>query len=945
MKFRLSASLLLGMMLFAFISGAQTFAIKGKVLDTLNSNNLPNASVMLMHAKDSVMETFTRTAADGSFELHPKTQDKYLLMITFPSFADYLDDIDLTDKNEANLGSIVMLSRENLLSEFVLHANKGAIRVKGDTIEYIADSFKTKDGANVEDLLKRLPGLQVNKNGEITAQGEKVEKILVDGEEFFSDDPKVITKNLQANAIDKVQVFDKKSDQAEFTGIDDGEKIKTINLELKEDKKKGFFGKLEAGGGPGSTGRGGMFENQAMINQFKGKRQLSAFGIMSNTGTIGLGWEDKDKYSGSGNTNVEVNEDGGITQYWNGDDDEFGGWDGRYNGQGLPKVWTGGIHFADKWQKDTNHFVSNYRMAKQNIETAGSTVTQYVLPGAGLNKYETNTSFSTAMRHAVDGMYERKIDSLSSLKLYVDGGYARTQTRSDYSVDNRRAIVDTSVSTTKRYSFSDVNSIKQNAELTYRKKFMKKGRSLIVNFTENLRQSEHQDSTQFTVGAYTDIIPQNQQRESKSNSLVLAGKINYTEPLAKKLFLEVNYALNVNNSEIVRTTYTYDTSGRNVNPLLSTNYAYDVLTNTGGTNLRYVGKKITTSIGGSVANSNFKQTDRRTDTLTKFNLDYNRLNFFPRAAFNYKLGQQSSFSINYSGATTQPTIDQIQPNRNNMDPLNIAVGNPNLKQQFGHNLSGHFNDYKVMTGRYIWSSVSFNMVQNDITMVDNISANGVRTYSYENINGNYAGWGYFGYGFRIQKWDLNMGASLNTGINHNNTFVNGIKNVSDNNNYGFGLEFRYDKEEKFSFSYNPRASYNDNKATISTNTSSYWTSTHNFEAEVQLPLKFEIGADMNWFLRQKTEVFTGNNNVMLLSAYVSKKFLKNGQLELKAYAYDILNQNKGFMRSAQGNMITQNNYNTITQYGMLSLVWNFTKMGAGDKKAAGSDDAQTIEIK
>jgi hypothetical protein len=950
MKFRLSASLLLGMMLCAFISGAQTFSIKGKVIDTLNSNNLPNASVVLIHAKDSVMETFTRTKPDGSFELKPKTQDKYILMITFPSFADYLDEIDLTNKTTADLGSIIMLSRENLLSEFVLHANKGAIRIKGDTIEYVADSFKTKDGANVEDLLKKLPGLQVNRNGEITAQGEKVEKILVDGEEFFSDDPKVVTKNLQANAIDRVQVFDKKSEQAEFTGIDDGEKIKTINLELKEDKKTGVFGKVEAGGGPSGTVPGGMFENQAMINQFKGKRQLSAFGIMSNTGTIGLGWEDRNKYANSGNTNVEVNEDGGITQYWSGDDDEFGGWDGRYNGKGLPKVWTGGVHYADKWQKDTNHINANYRYAKQNNEMSGNTITQLILPDGGLNKYETNKSFSTAQRHAVDGMYERKIDSLSTIKLYVDGGYSRTQTTNIDTVYNITAIPDSvtkltdTVSTTNRFTFADVNSIKQNAELTYRKKFKTKGRSLFINFSENLRQAESTDSTNSVISAKTDFIPQNQRRKNTSNSFVLAGKINYTEPLSKTLFLETNYSLNVNNSEIIRTTFSNLTNS--VVDSLSTNYAYDILTNTGGTNLRYVDKKITASAGGSVSFANFKQTDRRTDNLPKFNQNYDRLNFFPRANFNYKLGQQSSFSLSYNGATTQPTIDQIQPVRNNVDPLNIAKGNPNLKQQFSHNFSGHYNDYKVLTGRWIWSSVSFNTISNDITQVDNIDANGVRTYSYENINGNYSAWGYVGGGKRIQKWDMNIGASASVNVAHNNTLVNGLKNVSDNNNYGFRLEFGYDKAEKFSIRYNPSINYSDNRATISTNTSSYWTSQHDFDFEVQLPLKFEIGADFNWFIRQKTEVFTSNNNVMLFNAYVSKKFLKNGQLELKAYAYDILNQNKGFQRNAFGNQVTESNYNTITRYGMLSLVWNFSRMGgSGDKKAVTSDETQIIEIK
>src|ERR1044072_2895176 len=231
---RLSIVLLL-LILSSTCSYAQQCIIKGKVQDTLNNNPLPFAAVTLIHASDSIMETFARSKQDGSFELHAAKGDRDLIMITYPGFADYIYIITAVDGKTKDMGNVPMVTRSHLLTEFVFQQNRGAIKVKGDTIEYVADSFKTKDNATVEDLLKKLPGLQVDKNGQVTAQGEKVQKILVDGEEFFSDDPAVVTKNLQANAIETVQVFDKKSEQAEFTGIDDGEKIKTINLELKED--------------------------------------------------------------------------------------------------------------------------------------------------------------------------------------------------------------------------------------------------------------------------------------------------------------------------------------------------------------------------------------------------------------------------------------------------------------------------------------------------------------------------------------------------------------------------------------------------------------------------------------------------------------------------------------------------------------------------------------
>ncbi|MBS1688857.1 MAG: carboxypeptidase regulatory-like domain-containing protein, partial [Bacteroidetes bacterium] len=285
----------------SYLCTGQSYTIKGSISDTLNSTHLPNASVTLLRASDSIMETFTRTDDNGAFELHPDTAGRFLIMITFPGFADYVDIVKIKDDHTLELGDIPMISRSHLLKEVVFSQQIAAIKVKGDTTEYMADSFKVKDNATVEELLKRLPGIQVDKDGKIVAQGEKIEKILVDGEEFFSDDPAVVIKGLQAKTVEKVQVYDKKSDQAEFTGIDDGQKTKTLNLELKDDMKKGYFGKIDAGGGTD-----GYFEDQAMINAFKGKRQLSAFGIMSNTGRVGLGWADRDKFSsGNGTTTVD----------------------------------------------------------------------------------------------------------------------------------------------------------------------------------------------------------------------------------------------------------------------------------------------------------------------------------------------------------------------------------------------------------------------------------------------------------------------------------------------------------------------------------------------------------------------------------------------------------------------------------------------------------------
>jgi hypothetical protein len=900
-------------------SNAQSYTLKGAVTDTLNANRLQMASVTLLRASDSILQTFTRTDASGNFTLTVPAKDKYLLMVSFPSFADYVDVITLKDDKTVDLGVIPMVSKSHLLSEFVLKQQLGAIKIKGDTTEYMADSFAVRENATVEELLKKLPGLQVNKNGEVVAQGETVKKILVDGEEFFTDDPAVVTKSLQAKAVEKVQVYDKKSDQAEFTGIDDGVREKTINLQLKEDRKKGYFGKLNLGGGTD-----GYFENQGMINAFKGKRKLSAFGIMANTGKVGLGWQDRDKF-GSGNNN-EMTEDGFSFRTMDQDDEDYSSWSGTYNGQGLPKVWTGGAHYSNKWFEDKLHLSGNYRYAKQIFETVGNTLTQYNLTGLQYYTDEQKTSFTNGERHRGDGLFEWKMDSTSTLKLTANAGYSNTIT------DTRSATstIDTAGNTLNRNvrdTRTDASAKSANASLSYKKKFAKKGRTLSLTIDESFKETTSDvifNSYTEAVGMPIDTLDFNQAKDNNSRRLELKGKASYTEPLSKVAFLELNYGLTVNNSFSQRLTYNKSATGETYTDLdsaYSSDYDFDVLTNTGGGALRFVFKKYNFSFGGSVSNTVFKQHDNLRDT--NFNRNFN--NFFPRASFSWRPGQQTSLTINYSGATSQPTIDQIQPIRQNTDPLNIVIGNPDLRQQFEHNINIMYHNYKVMTSVYRYAGGNFSIVQDDISRSESINEARFRTYQYVNVDGNFNGnlWG--GIGKDFKKLGFRGGLNIGAGIARNNTFVNGVKNISDNNTLTLGVDLNKEKEKKYEIAYNPSVTFNSNTSSINGTTTNYWTTIQQVEGSIQLPHKFEVGMLINWNIRQRVAEFDRNNDVFTWNAYVSRKFLKADQLELRASAFDILNQNKGFSRFGYGNTVTEQNYNTIRRYGLLSLIWNFTK--------------------
>src|SRR6187401_2920055 len=244
---------------------SQTQTLKGTLKDTSENRILVNTVISVLTKKDSVLVKFTRADKDGNFKIQGLKEGSYILLITHPYMGDYFDNVEVKAAAPTDLGNVHLTPKSKLLSEVIVRSGS-PIKIKGDTLVYTADSFKVRPGANVEELLRRLPGITVDKSGQITAMGERVTKVLVDGEEFFGTDPGVATKNIRADAVQEVQVFDKKSDQAAFTGIDDGVKDKTINLKLKDDKKKGYFGKVS-----GSGGLPAYYNNTAMLNAFKAK--------------------------------------------------------------------------------------------------------------------------------------------------------------------------------------------------------------------------------------------------------------------------------------------------------------------------------------------------------------------------------------------------------------------------------------------------------------------------------------------------------------------------------------------------------------------------------------------------------------------------------------------------------------------------------------------------
>ncbi len=918
--------------LFYGVCMAQNATVKGAVTDTINKQTLPNSVVSVLRAKDSILVKFSRANAKGGFELKNLPAGNYLLLVTYPEYADYAEAFTLADSATFSTGDIKLILKANLLKEVIVKQQLGSIRLKGDTTEFVADSFKVQANANVEELLKKMPGIQVDKNGKITAQGETVQKVLVDGEEFFGDDPTLVTQNLRADMVDKVQVYDKKSDQATFTGIDDGTRQKTINLKLKDGKKNGYFGRLNA-----SAGTDGYFDNQAMINIFKNKQKFAAYGIVSNTGKTGLNWREQSNYGDNPLSGADFDENNGYFMI-NGSNDELDSWSGRFEGQGFPQVKTGGLHYNNKWNDDKQAINGNYKIMQLDVTGENTNNSQYILPDTVYYTNQTQKFTNNILRNKLSGSYELQFDSSSSIKITADGNIDHKTTNSLYKTEYRdidSALVN--LGTRNINTTGDNRAI--NSNILWRKKLKKKGRTLSFNVKENYKNNTSDGYLLSNTNFYTGgVVSSNQlidqYKNYKTENTAFDTKLTYTEPLSKISSLILNYGIVTDNSISRRYSYNKDGFGKytSVDSVYSNNYKFNVFTNRGGIAYNFVKKKIKFNIGNNIGYTNFTQTDMRTDTTQKRDF----LNWYPQANFTYQFSQQRRLALRYNGYTQQPSIQEIQPVHTNEDPLNVTIGNPNLKPAFNNSIWLSFFDFKVFTERNIWTSLSYDFTQNQITNKDFYDAGGKRTTQYININGNHSFRGYLDYGLKLKKLDVRVGFNGNFNLNKYQNISNNVLNTTNSSNYTGGFYLNKDKEKKYSISLSASATYSSSIPSVQTSIKTqYWTYEIQPNVDIFLPHKFQIHADGDYNIRQKTPVFQVNNNVFLLNAWVGKKFMKNDALLVKVTGNDILDQNVGFNRTINSNIINQSTYTTIRRFFLFSVVWNFTKAGT---KAPGQDE-------
>jgi len=809
-----------------------------------------------------------------------------------------------------------------LLNAVVIRS-AGSIRIKGDTTEFVADSFHVKDGATVEELLKKLPGFQVNSKGEITAQGQRVGKVLVDGEEFFGDDPTMATQNISAKAVDKVQVYDTKTEQQNLTGISTGNEGKTVNIKLKEDAKKGSFGKAHAG-----SDFQDLFDAKALYNRFVGKKKLSVYGTKSAISTGSLNWDERQKLGIE--NDFEYDEISGY--YFSlGSSDEFENWSLR----GLPNSYTAGGLFSNKWNEDKSSFNGSYRYNRLGTVNSASTLTQNILSSGITYRNKYQNSEGLVQQHSATAKYEWKLDSLATLKLTAAGTYKTNQL---YSIDSSEFLDASRQYINKSNQLIDNASTKKQSDnqLQYKQLFKKKDRILMATlrygYIEDDKNGIVQTNTQFYKNGNIDSVDvADQQKLTNGNSKTFGSKITWSEPLSLKWGLVVEYAFNKNKAVSHRNTYNKDVNGKYavLDAAYSNNFNLDVSSNSGTAIVKFTDRKLRAAFGSGISSVKLNLFDLNSNNRN----NYHFLNLTPQASINYTLKAQTNIRFNYRGTTRQPTIDQLQPIRDNADRLNIFIGNPDLKVGFNHNLSVGYNTFKTLSQTYFSVYFSYNIPVNAITFYNSLDVNrGKQTYTPVNVNGNrnWNAWSYYFKDRGEKKLGYGMNFSVSGGRNVN--FINSQRNRTEYMNSDLGVNLRYNNPEKNSFDIGPTVGYNTSKSSQNTQfNSNYWNYGGRVDAMIMLPGKLELSSDCNFDLRQQLDAFRANPNQIIWNASLSKKVLKDKSGKIYLMANDILDQNKGFNRNINSNFISEDRYSRLSRYFLLKFEWSFNKMPGQNK--------------
>jgi len=927
--------LLLSVCFTTILLAQKNGSVKGVAFDTISKQPVAAATITILERKDSSLVTFTMTGNDGRFELKGLANGEYRLLLSHVSYYNSNKYFTISDNNKtAELGNLVMNDKTKVLEEVVLANEAPPVTLINDTIQYNAGSFKVQPNANVEQLLKKLPGVKVEKDGTIKAQGEKVNRVLVDGKEFFGNDPKIATKNLPADAVDKVQVYDKQSDQAQLTGFEDGNYEKTINLKLKKDKKKGMFGKVNAG-----AGNKERYEGRFNVNSFKGARQFSAIGMGNNTNAEGFSFMDILNFTGElarmqggggGNININISGDQAAAM----------GMSPGGRNSGINTAWGGGFNYNNIIGTKLD-FQSNYFYNRFNPKSESHIERQYFLPDSSYF-YDQNSftdNLSNNHRFNLNSLYQ--VDSMNSIRFTPSFSYQKTnnQSQTDY-----QTLSEDKVKTNEGFSNNTSESKGYNFrnDIIWRKKFARKGRTFSLSLQTSLNESDGNGSLSSINHFYNpngtllrrDTL--NQKSTTKGDLRGYNTKAVYTEPLWKRSLLEFSVSKSNTKNTSQKTTHDYNKLNGKYDQL--NNFLTNDFENTygfinGGIRMRKQGKKYNYSFG---ANWQRAELEGKIVSGTKDSLISKTFrNILPNARVQYNFTKFKSLSLNYNTSTTQPSMAQLQPVPDNSNSLNIKEGNPDLKQEYNHTIQTHLNLISPYKNKNLFMFLTMQATQNKIVNYDIVNSLGIKRTKPVNVNGVYNLNSNISYSMPVRFLKGTVELSTNTGVFKTKQFINTVGN--DIKTVSVGPELRLDMSPTDKLNIGLGAGFNYNKTNYSLQSalnSNYLSQEYNASLDWEMPKGFFFSTDFMYTINSQRA--TGfNTKIPLWNASISKQMLKYNRGELKFTARDLLNKNVGITRNTNNNYIEDSRVLTLRQFFLLSFTYSLSKTGLNNAGGGG----------